>query len=47
MLLIWLVVASFLLWGAVNQLVPRYVLPSFGLIALLAATWLDRAGAGC
>lgn len=40
-LLTWLVIASLLLWGFVDQLVPRYVLPTFGLIALLAAFALD------
>lgn len=43
LLLLWLCLASFTLWGMVDQLVPRYVLPSFGLVALLAALVLDRA----
>ena len=42
-LLLWLTLVSLLLWGMVNQLVPRYVLPTFGLIALLTAAVLDRA----
>ncbi len=41
-LLLWLSIASFTLWGLVDQLVPRYVLPSFGLLALLAAVAIDR-----
>ncbi len=41
-LLLWLVVCSFTLWGLIDQLVPRYVLPSFGLIALLAAYMLEQ-----
>ncbi len=40
-LLLWLVVTSLLMWGFVDQLVPRYVLPTFGLIALLAAFTLE------
>jgi 4-amino-4-deoxy-L-arabinose transferase-like glycosyltransferase len=43
LLLLWLSVASLVLWGMVNQLVPRYVLPTFGLLALLAAAVLERA----
>ncbi len=43
LLLLWLSVVSLLLWGFVNQLVPRYVLPTFGLLALLAAAVLERA----
>ncbi|HKD75920.1 MAG TPA: hypothetical protein VKB76_10505, partial [Ktedonobacterales bacterium] len=49
-LLLWLSGASLLMWGFVDQLVPRYVLPTFGLIALLAAfalegivQWLSRS----
>ncbi len=41
--LLWLSFVSLLLWGLVDQLVPRYVLPTFGLLALLAAVVLDRA----
>ncbi|MBA3826751.1 MAG: glycosyltransferase family 39 protein, partial [Ktedonobacterales bacterium] len=43
LLLGWLALASLLLWGFVNQLVPRYVLPTFGLLAVLAAVVIDRA----
>lgn len=43
LLVLWLVVASFTLWGLVDQLIPRYVLPSFGLLALLAGVALDGA----
>ncbi len=42
LLLLWLSVVSLLLWGMVNQLVPRYVLPTFGLLALLAAAVVER-----
>jgi 4-amino-4-deoxy-L-arabinose transferase-like glycosyltransferase len=48
--LLWLTLVSLILWSIVNQLIPRYVLPTFGLLALLTAsvidvlvTWLTRS----
>lgn len=41
-LLVWVCFVSLLLWGQVNQLVPRYVLPTFALLALLAGYVFDR-----
>ncbi len=41
LLLLWLCLASLALWGFVDQLVPRYVLPTFGLLGLLAAYVID------
>lgn len=42
LVLVWVCFISLLLWGQVNQLVPRYVLPTFALLALLAAYVVDR-----
>jgi 4-amino-4-deoxy-L-arabinose transferase-like glycosyltransferase len=42
LLLLWLCLASLALWAYVDQLVPRYVLPTFGLLALLAGLVIDE-----